>query len=112
MLRLNTVGRKSGQPREAILCYVRDGTRFATLAMNGWSEPDPQWWLNLQANPVAEIDTVTGRTRIRARAAADAEREKAWGLIGAAQGWGRDLDAMASLRSRQTTVVLFEPIGS
>ena len=26
--------------------------RTVTLAMNGWAEPEPAWWLNLQAHPL------------------------------------------------------------
>ena len=52
-LKLTTIGRRSGQERAAILGYVEDGENLVTLAMNGWSSPEPAWWLNLQANPEA-----------------------------------------------------------
>ena len=51
LLRLTTVGRRSGQPRVAIVGYYEDGPNLVTLAMNGWAEADPAWWLNLQAQP-------------------------------------------------------------
>ena len=50
-MRLTTVGRKSGQERVAILGYYEDGENLVTMAMNGWGEGAPAWWLNLQANP-------------------------------------------------------------
>lgn len=112
MLQLRTIGRVSGSPREVILCYVQDGPDVVTLAMNGWSSPDPQWWRNLQAQPDAEVTTVDGPRPIRARAALGPERDRAWALIRGVKGWANDLDAMAALRDRETTVVILEPRGS
>ena len=34
-MRLNTIGRRSGQPRAAIVGYYEDGPNLVTLAMNG-----------------------------------------------------------------------------
>ncbi len=51
MLRLHTVGRRSGQERVAIVGFIEDGPNLVTPAMNGWADPEPAWWLNLQADP-------------------------------------------------------------
>ena len=51
MLRLTTVGRKSGKTRVAIVGFIVDGPNLVVPAMNGWADPEPAWWLNLQANP-------------------------------------------------------------
>ena len=56
MLRLTTVGRRSGQPRVAIIGYYEDGPNLVTLAMNGWGEKEPAWWLNLQAQPDTTVE--------------------------------------------------------
>ena len=56
MLRLTTVGRRSGQPRVAIVGYYEDGPNLVTLAMNGWAEAEPAWWLNLQAQPDTTVE--------------------------------------------------------
>ena len=40
MLRLATVGRRSGQPRIAIIGYYEDGPNLVTLAMNGWGRTE------------------------------------------------------------------------
>ena len=50
-LHLTTVGRKSGQERSVIVGYVEDGPNLVLLAMNGWGEGHPSWWLNLEAHP-------------------------------------------------------------
>ena len=59
-MRLTTVGRKTGKTRSAILGYFEDGPNLVTMAMNGWGAPEPAWWLNLQAQPNAEVELKTG----------------------------------------------------
>ena len=51
-----TVGRKTGKEREAIVAYFEDGPNIVTMAMNGWGEGEPAWWLNLLDHPDAEIE--------------------------------------------------------
>ena len=41
MMRLTTVGRRSGKERSAILAYYKDGPNLVTMAMNGWGEGEP-----------------------------------------------------------------------
>ena len=106
LLRLTTVGRRSGQPRVAIVGYYEDGPNLVTLAMNGWAEADPAWWLNLQAHPdtVAALDD--GVRYVRGRAAEGEERDRLWAR------WGEfspDYDSWAAMRSGQTAVVVLEP---
>jgi deazaflavin-dependent oxidoreductase (nitroreductase family) len=52
-LRLTTTGRRTLQERSVILGYLEDGPNLITMAMNGWADGEPAWWLNLQANPNA-----------------------------------------------------------
>ena len=108
MLRLRTTGRRSGQERAVILGYVEDGDRYVTLAMNGWGDPPPAWWLNLRALPDAEVDTADGPRVVRAAEATGAERERLWALVGRHQGWG-EIDRFAAHRARETPVVVLEP---
>ena len=109
MMRLRTRGRRSGRARVAIIGYYPDGENLVGLAMNGWAEPDPAWWLNLQAQPDATIDLLDRTVAVRAHAAAGAERERLWAGIAGYPGWGEDLGALASSRSREPAVVVFEP---
>src|SRR5688572_26071568 len=48
MMRLKTIGRRSGKQRNVILGYYVDGPNLVTMAMNGWGDAEPAWWLNLQ----------------------------------------------------------------
>jgi F420H(2)-dependent quinone reductase len=101
-LRLHTVGRRSGKERVAILGYQEDGPNLVTLAMNGWMEAEPAWWLNLQAQPDATIELKGASRRVRARRADGEERARLWALFPEA---GR----YAWRRPGETAVVVLEP---
>jgi F420H(2)-dependent quinone reductase len=106
MLRLETIGRRSGQPRVAIVGYLEDGRNLVTLAMNGWAEAEPAWWLNLQAQPNTTVELKDGLRAVRGRAAEGEERDRLWAR------WGEfspDYDAWAAMRSGRTAVVVLEP---
>jgi len=106
-LRLTTVGRKSGQERSVILGYVEDGPDLVTLAMNGWGEGDPAWWLNLEAHPDAVVRLAGQHPRpVHARSAVGDELDRLW------QRWAAvdpDLDGYARQRATETPVVVLEP---
>jgi deazaflavin-dependent oxidoreductase (nitroreductase family) len=108
MLRLATVGRRTGRARVAIVGYFEDGQNLVTLAMNGWGQAEPAWWLNLQSNPDAEVSLRDGTRAVRARAAAGEERDRLWAAFRDYPGWGDDLDGLAA-RSGRTAVVVLEP---
>jgi deazaflavin-dependent oxidoreductase (nitroreductase family) len=109
MLRLHTVGRRSGQARIAMIGYFEDGSNLVTLAMNGWGEAEPAWWLNLQANPVATVDAPDGSRTVRARAAVGDERDRLWTTFRDYPGWGADLGALTARRPGETAIVVLEP---
>ena len=109
MLRLHTMGRRSGQERVAMIGYFEDGSNLVTLAMNGWGTTEPAWWLNLQANPVATVDLRGGSREVRARAAGGDERERLWATFRDYPGWGSDVGALAARRPGVTAIVVLEP---
>jgi deazaflavin-dependent oxidoreductase (nitroreductase family) len=106
-LRLTTVGRRSGQQRTAIVGYIDDGPNLVTMAMNGWGEGHPAWWLNLQAHPDAVVGLARlGALPVRARAATGEERDRLW------ERWvalDHRLDAHARRRGTETVMVVLEP---
>src|SRR5438034_9198077 len=104
-LRLTTTGRRTGRQRGVIIGYFEDGPNLVSLAMNGWGEGEPAWWLNLQAHPDATVDLVDGRRLVRGRAATGDERLRLWAR------WreiDRNLNAYAARRSSETAVVVLE----
>ena len=105
-LRLTTTGRKTGLERHVMVGYFEDGPNLVTMAMNGWGEGEPAWWLNLQANPEARVDHVDGPRMVTGRVAQGDERERLW------DRWreiDKKLDAYAARRSGETAVVVLEP---
>ena len=108
MLRLHTLGRRSGRRRAVVLCYIQDGDNLVTLAMNGWDHADPAWWHNLRAHPSTRVDLVTGPLAVEARQADGPERDRLWKTLHDYRGYG-DLDAFAAQRGRETAVVVLAP---
>jgi F420H(2)-dependent quinone reductase len=110
MLRLTTIGRRTGLERQAILGYFEDGPNLVTMAMNGWGEADPAWWLNLQAHPDTTVALAGEIRSVRGRAATAEERPRLWARW--AEYDGEDnLATWAARRSRETAVVILEPLG-
>jgi len=108
MMRLKTVGRQTGKARVAIVGYIEDGPNLVTPAMNGWAQPEPAWWLNLQANPETTVELLDGPRKVTARAAIGEERAHLWRKF-VDLGSSAFSDASAALRSGETTLVIFEP---
>ena len=105
-LRLTTTGRKSGQERSVIVGYLEDGPNLVLVAMNGWDEGHPAWWLNLKAHPDAVVrlpneDPVS----VRAREVDGQERERLWRRWAAVEG---DYDGFAGQRTTATPVIVLE----
>ena len=106
MMRLRTLGRRSGEPRIAIVGYLEDGPNLVTLAMNGWAEAEPAWWLNLQARPDATVELTDGTRTVHGRVAEGEERERLWARW---REFSDDYDDWAAMRSGPTAVVVLEP---
>ena len=106
-LRLTTIGRRSGRERHVIIGYIEDGKNLVTLAMNGWDEGHPAWWLNLEAHPdgLARLARQNPRP-VHARPATGEERDRLW------RRWAEidvGLDDYAARRGTETPVVVLEP---
>ena len=105
-MRLTTVGRRSGKERSVILGYYEDGANIVTMAMNGWKDAEPAWWLNLQAHPDAAVELSDSTRVIHGRAAQGDENERLWARW---REMGDDVDGYATRRPSGTTVVVLEP---
>ena len=105
-LRLTTVGRRTGRERSVMVGYFVDGPNLVTMAMNGWGEGEPAWWLNLQAHPDVRVDLADGSRLVTGRAARGEERERLWSR------WreiDKNLEGYAARRPTETAVVILEP---
>ena len=56
ILVLTTTGRKTGQRRAIPIAYFRDGANFFIVASNWGKDQQAAWYLNLHADPHAQLE--------------------------------------------------------
>jgi F420H(2)-dependent quinone reductase len=106
VLLLTTIGRRSGRPRTQPLAYAQASDGYAVIASKGGAPQHPLWYLNLRANPLAEVTVGRETRRVRARDAQGEERERLWrALADLYPGY----DRYAQKTSRRIPVVVLEP---
>jgi deazaflavin-dependent oxidoreductase (nitroreductase family) len=106
---LTTRGRKSGQPRTAPLLYLRDGDRLVTVASQGGMSKDPQWFLNLEADPNVEVEIGKAKRRMVARRATPDEKVAYWSSL---TRMYPDYDDYQARTERDIPVVILSPTDS
>jgi F420H(2)-dependent quinone reductase len=111
LLVLTTVGRKSGKRRSTPLGYLRFGDGYAVIASNAGSDRVPAWWLNLQADPTAEVLADRNRHSVRARRATAAEDDAVWAEFARLNP---GFDEYRNLTERRIPVIILEkqPAGA
>ena len=78
ILLLTTTGRKSGRRRTTPLVYLPDGDNMVIIASNGGAPQHPEWWLNLRAEPKAEVQVGRDVKAVVAEKADGEERDRLW----------------------------------
>jgi deazaflavin-dependent oxidoreductase (nitroreductase family) len=83
VLKLTTIGRKSGQPRTVMLTSpIQEGTTLVVVASRGGDDIHPAWFLNLRDNPQVDVSYRGEPTRpMHARVATAEERARLWPLV-------------------------------
>jgi deazaflavin-dependent oxidoreductase (nitroreductase family) len=106
ILLLTTTGRKSGEKRTVPLQYFRDGEELVLVASNAGDDHHPAWWLNLQANPNAEVQLGGDKKGVEARKATPEEKTRIWpSVIAVYPGY----DEYQTRTSREIPLVLLRP---
>ncbi|MGB5565923.1 MAG: nitroreductase family deazaflavin-dependent oxidoreductase [Acidimicrobiia bacterium] len=106
MCLLSTTGRLSGKIHTVPLLYLRDGDRLVVIASWGGRDHHPDWYVNLRAKPLANVQVLGDRWEVEA-ITADAEERAIW--------WPRVVDAYdgyatyESRTDREIPVVFLEP---
>ena len=77
-LLLDHVGRKSGTAFTTPLLYLADGDNLVVVASQGGMTSNPQWYLNLKANPDTQVQVKAEIRRVNARVADEQERAALW----------------------------------
>ncbi len=108
-LLLRTTGRRSGETRTSALFYVRDGERQIVVASNGGDPKPSAWLLNLQANPMVEVQI--GRHKRPASASeiepGDPDYDRLWQAVNKANS--HRYDVYQSRTRRPISLVALSP---
>ncbi len=107
VLLLHTRGRKTGTPRTSPLMYFPRGAACVVIASNAGEPKHPAWWLNLQANPRAEVQRGNQRTPVVAREAQGDERAQLWTELLRHERSYAEYEARTT---RRIPVVVLEPV--
>lgn len=75
---LTTLGAKSGKLRKTALMRVEHEGAYAVVASRGGAPEHPQWYWNLVAHPLVELQDGAERHDYRARELAGEERSLWW----------------------------------
>jgi deazaflavin-dependent oxidoreductase (nitroreductase family) len=90
VLLLTTTGRRSGKARTTPLTFFRDGADLVVIASNGGADRPPDWSLNLQQNPRADVEIGMDKQTVQARTASAEERDRLWvGITATYSGYAR-----------------------
>jgi deazaflavin-dependent oxidoreductase (nitroreductase family) len=109
VLLLTHRGRTSGRSYTTPVLHVRDGDDFVAAASNGGIDAEPQWWLNLQADPHGVAEVRGHRTEVVAEPVDEVDRPRLWAALMAKCP---TYDAYQAKVRRRITLVRLRPAGS
>src|SRR6185503_11223202 len=105
-LLLTVIGRRSDEPRTSALIFARDGGDYLVVASMGGAPMHPNWYLNLQSQPAAEIQVRDQRIAVTARTAEPDEKPRLWAIM---TGVWPNYDAYQARTDRDIPVVVLSP---
>lgn len=105
---LTVTGRKSGKPRTVPVIYIKDGDRFVIAAAYSGSDTDPAWWLNLRADPRAEVQVMGSTMQVEATEASSDDRPELWRRLVQMYPYFADYERRTT---RQIPVIVLNPVG-
>ena len=105
-LLLTTKGRRTGASRTSALIFARDGGDYLVVASMGGAPRHPQWYLNLTANPEAEVQVRADHFPVVARTATPAEKPRLWEVV---TGVWPNYEVYQARTPREIPVVVLSP---
>jgi len=107
---MTSTGAKTGQPREAILSFVRDGEKYVVAGTASGAPKDPAWVRNVTANPVVKVEAQRRTLRARAQIVTDdATYRRLWDALVESRP---DFAAYPAKAGRKIPVITLEPIAA
>jgi deazaflavin-dependent oxidoreductase (nitroreductase family) len=105
ILLLHTKGRKSGREYVSPLIYREHHDGYVIVASKGGAPESPDWYRNLEADPVVEVQIKGERFAAKARTVSPDERPELWQLM--TEVWP-DYDNYQQKTDREIPVVVLE----
>ena len=107
ILLLETIGRKSGQPREIPIAYFAHEGKYLIVESNWGKDTHADWYLNLKKNPRATLK-VNGRVLpVEAHDAQGEEYNRLWEYVTARHSPYLQYQEMTK---RHIPIVVFQPL--
>ena len=89
LLLLHTKGAKSGQERINPVACVKDDERYVIIASKGGADVNPDWYYNVVANPLVNVEVGTETFQAKATIAEEPERTRLYDkMVEVAPGFG------------------------
>ncbi len=107
ILLLETVGRKTGQPRMTPVAYFLHEGRYLVVASNWGKDQDADWYLNLLKTPRATLQVNGKQISVEAHAAQGDEYARLWKF---ATERHPPYLRYQQMTARHIPIVVFEPI--
>lgn len=109
MVKLTTIGRRTGQPRTIMATTpLIMGDSLVLIASFGGDDHEPQWCQNIRANGDVEVTVNTRTRRMRAHVATPQERADLWPKV-VANPHAAFYDDYQKKTERQIPIVIFDP---
>lgn len=105
---MTTLGKKSGEPRQAAMIYGANGNSFVVIGSKGGSDTPPAWFVNLMATGGGMVQVKDRRYTVSARIATGEERAQLWQQMVTIFPTYADYQHQTA---RELPVVVLQPLG-
>ena len=109
ILILNTIGRKSGQPRSIPIAYFFHEGKYLIVESNWGKDNHADWYFNLQKQPQASIEVKGQTIKLNASFAEGEEYARLWDYVTKKHPPYLDYQKMTK---RKIPIVVFDVIDS
>lgn len=107
ILILNTIGRKSGQPRSVPIAYFFHEGKYLVIESNWGKDNHADWYFNLQKQPQASVEVKGTTIKVNASFAEGDEYARLWGYLTEKHKPYLEYQKMTK---RKIPIVVFEPV--
>ncbi|MDB5397881.1 MAG: hypothetical protein JWM91_5387 [Rhodospirillales bacterium] len=111
VIMLTTTGARTGEQRRSVLPYFERGASLIVVGSNGGGPKDPNWVVNLRADPQCWVRHKGCSKPVLAHIAAGDERERLLDNLAAEQPFVHSYDIETRRNGRQLPLVVLTPRG-